>query len=134
MSPTYPRGLRLVVGAGSARNNGIHAELALRLTDVARGLGFAIQLKRSRATGSPSFYLYATGPDGRCWRVRISNHRCPADAAVPHLDLVSLDGVAGAAETRAFLVRVLAGEIAWFDSEETGRTASALQRKRWGRR
>lgn len=124
-----------IVAGSSFRCGGAHVELALRLVDVARRLGFrSAQLRRSRVPGSRSQYIYAVDTQDRTWKIRVSNHKRTADAPAPHLDFVSRDGVAGFDQAADFLRRAAAGEIDWFDAQATGRHPSARQRRKWGRR
>jgi hypothetical protein len=105
--------------------------LAVALRDYAIAQGLAIdKLTRSRVAASDSIHLAMTDLAGRCWNMRVSNHRRPRRTghAVPHVDLVSLDGVAGIAVGRRLIDEILAGNVPWFDPDETIRPLPRTRR------
>lgn len=124
---------RLVCGSGCASGPQI-LDLALRLCTAARELGLTVvTLKTSLIPGSPSRYLTLRDAGKRHWLVRVSNHRMPIKSrgALPHLDLVSLDGVSGLPEASAFLQRIVTGSMPWFNATDPAHRAEfKRQRKR----
>lgn len=128
------RPLELRVGHGPAAP-GAHGTLALKIVALAWRMGFSnVCTQVSRVRHSDSHYVLATCPAKRRWKIRISSHRRPGDAQIPHLDLISRDGIAGIRQASGFLGAVLRGERPWWDVRETGRQVSHRQRKHWGRR
>lgn len=111
--------------------------LAVALRDYARSRGLTIgRLERSRAKASGSLYLMMVGPDGRRWILRISNHRRPRRTghAIPHIDLVSLDGTSGFDVGCTLIDRMIAGALPWFDAEQTIRHLPHSKRRKGMRR
>lgn len=92
------------------------AGMALALSDHARQLGFrVVRMESSIQARSPSRYLMLADPAGREWILRVSQHHRPAVTghAIPHFDLVSLDGRSGLDEAKSFLARARLGEVTW---------------------
>lgn len=119
------RMFRIVSGSGAATAQDILA-LAMKLGTAARELGLAVvSLKASHASGSPSRYLTLRDGGHRHWLIRVSNHRMPIDSdhALPHLDLVSLDGASGLPEATAYLQRIAAGTAPWANPADPARRA-----------
>lgn len=121
--------------AGRRPDEGVSAvcpfPLAVTLRDYAIAQGLAIgKLERSRVRQSGSIYLVMTDRSGRCWNMRVSNHRRPrrTNHAVPHVDLVSLDGKAGAAVGRRLIDAIIAGDVPWFDPDATVRPFAKTRR------
>lgn len=111
--------------------------LAVALRDYASAQGLAIdKLERSRVRISGSIYLAMIDRSGRCWNLRVSNHRRPSRTghAIPHIDLVSLDGVAGIAVGRRLIDDIIAGTVPWFDPEPTVRPRAQIRRNSRKRR
>lgn len=112
--------LRIVSGAGVATRQDI-LQLTMELAVAAQELGLVpVHNKASRNPHSASRYLTLRDHGQRIWLIRISNHRMPVNSAhpLPHLDFVSLDGVAGLHEATVFLHRVAMGRAVWFDSND----------------
>lgn len=121
--------------AGRRPAEGIRAAtpfpLAVALRDYAIARGLAIdKLERSRVRVSGSIYLAMTDRGGRCWNMRVSNHRRPRRTGhpTPHVDLISLDGVAGIAVGRRLIDDIIAGNVPWFDPAETVRPLPRTRR------
>lgn len=118
-----PRAHRIVLGQEPARP-GEHARMVVAAADHARAIGLAaVGFKRSRSPGpagpSPSFYLCMRDRLDRDWLLRISDHYTPRRVSVPHLDLVSRDGIAGRVELLAFIDRIAEGAALWHDHKRT---------------
>ncbi len=99
-------------------------ELAFAVREHAITRGFSVvRMARSRVRLSGSFHLEMTDGRGRQWNVRISEHRRPTrtDYAIPHVDIVSLDGKTGVAFGRQIVDAIIAGDVPWFDSSATVR-------------
>jgi hypothetical protein len=108
---------------------------AMKLVDVARGLGFrSAGIQQSRVPGSKSRYVLAVDSLGRGWSIRISTHRKPSDAPVHHFEVLARKGVLDLTDASAFLTRAAAGDERWWDSDATTRHRSKQQREKWGRR
>lgn len=121
--------------AGRRPDDGARApspwKLAVALRDHAQARGLSIdKLERSRLVASGSIYLSMTEASGRGWIMRVSNHRRPLRTghAVPHLDLISLDGVAGLKVGRDLIDAIVAGSLPWFDAEATIRRRPQLRK------
>lgn len=98
--------------------------LAVALRDYALARGLTIgKLERSRVAISGSIYLTMAESSGRSWIMRVSNHRRPRSTghAVPHVDLISLDGIAGLKVGRELIDAIVVGTVPWFDAEATVR-------------
>lgn len=124
---------RIIVGSGKAEPMQIQA-LAVALIDHAREIGFAdAGLQRSRNARSSSCYCRLIDAGQRPWIVRVSNHRRPRRTgyAIPHFDLVSIDGVSGLEEAKAYIGRIARGKIEWRDPDTTKRPPRRRRRKRW---
>lgn len=122
--------LRIVCAPGAASSSTASAhdilDLALKLCTAAREIGLSVvTLKTSYSPGSASRYLTLRDAGQRHWLLRISNHRMPIKSKqpLPHLDLVSLGANAGLDEGTAFLHRIMAGQVAWFNSADLGHRA-----------
>ncbi len=105
--------------------------LAVALRDYAIAQGLAIdKLERSRIRASGSIYLAMTDRARRRWIMRVSSHRRPrrTNHAVPHVDLISLDGVAGIAIGRRLIDDIIAGNVPWFDPDATVRPLPRTRR------
>lgn len=112
--------MRLVIGApNSLVTKPMIFALASQIYDAAQSAGFThLSFDHSRVKSSSSRYVKMRGPHGHIWIVRVSNHRRPLKSphALPHFDLVSLDGCSGIPETADWLRRAYAGQIAWEDT------------------
>lgn len=98
--------------------------LAVALRDHAKAHGLTIgKLERSRVTASGSIYLSMIEASGRGWIMRVSNHRSRPRTGhpLPHIDLVSLDGIAGLKVGRELIDAIVAGNVPWFDADATVR-------------
>ena len=118
--------LRIVSGAGTATAPDILA-LAMKLGSAARELGLTVvSIKASHVSGSASRYVTLRDHGKRHWLIRVSNHRMPinSDHALPHLDFVSLDGVAGFQDATRFLQSVATGKASWADAADPTRRAT----------
>lgn len=112
--------LRIVSGEGIASRQAI-LQLTMELAVAAQELGLVpVRNKASRNPDSASRYLTLRDHGQRLWLIRVSNHRMPVHSSqpLPHLDFVSLDGVAGLHEATVFLHRVAMGRAIWFDSTD----------------
>ena len=121
--------------AGRRPDGGVRAPapwtLASALRDYAKAGGLTIYgLERSRVAISGSIYLTMADVAGRRWIVRVSNHRRPRRTghALPHVDLVSLDGVAGFKIGRELIDAIIAGTVPWFDAEVTVRRRAQMRK------
>ncbi len=123
------RSMRIHAGAGTP---GVARSylLAERLRKIAADMGFRVShLLCSRTAGSDSRYLHIHDPRGRRWLIRVSNHRRPVNDGTrddPHLDFVSFDAMSGFEDAVAWLGRVMAGAIDWYDP----RPARLVRRRR----
>lgn len=105
--------------------------LASALRDHAKACGLTIdRLERSRAAISGSIYLTMADATGRRWIMRISNHRRPRRTghAIPHVDIVSLDGVAGLKIGRELIDAIVTGAVPWFDADATARRRAQMRK------
>lgn len=126
-------GLHIVTGVGQAAP-GAHTCLAIKVSDLVRQAGFwAVGLHTSKFRHSHSRYIDFKDAFGRMWCIRVSDHLRPLRGSIPHLDLISADGIAGIEDTREFLALVVAGDVLWFDSAATAVTVSEPTRKRIAR-
>lgn len=114
--------------------------LALALREHALKSGLTMcRLERSRVKHSGSIYLTMAQPSGRAWIMRVSNHMRPRRTghALPHIDLVSFDGVSGFNVGRGLIDSLIAGDVPWFDANATIRClqhAKHRKGKRGGRK
>lgn len=117
--------LRIVSGNGAATAQDI-LDLAMKLGTAAREVGLTVvSIKASHSRGSPSRYVTLRDSGKRDWLIRVSNHRMPINSKhpLPHLDFVSLDGVAGLHDATVFLHRLAMGSVQWFDSADPAQRA-----------
>ncbi len=121
--------------AGRRLEDGVSApaplQLAVALRDYAMSCGLTIEkLERSRVRISGSIYLVMTEACGRRWIMRLSNHRRGrrTSHATPHVDLISLDGVAGLRIGRGLIDAIVAGTMPWFDATATVRPLPQVRR------
>ncbi|SCW55822.1 hypothetical protein SAMN02927924_01337 [Sphingobium faniae] len=127
--------LRLVTGCGAGKPAATPTDilnLALKLGEAAADCRLTLVcIRASRNPGSCSRYIHLSDRADRPWLIRISNHRMPAKnwQAVPHLDLVSLDGQSGFREAAEFLQRVGRGEAEWFDPCDRDERAAVRSRR-----
>jgi len=110
-------GLRMHVAPPLQAAPGELTQLAYRLGDQARALGFRIvRIETSRDANSRSQYVRLRDPLGAVWLVRVSDHPQRAGSAHherPHLDVIS--GVAGEQAARDWLDAVASGLVLWTD-------------------
>lgn len=114
------RPLRVVLGPDRVIP-GAHESFALKVADAARAAGLAVRgIQISRIADSVSRYVQLGDGAGRLWIIRISNYRRPHDAdhALPHLDIVTRDGVAGFSQAAFFIGQIVAGLAHWFDPND----------------
>jgi hypothetical protein len=124
-----PRGLKLVVGDGSAKR-GASMAMAMRINAHARELGCNVRpVKHSRVRRSNAVYLSIICPAKRLWSIRIADHQRPDRAAVPNIDLVSRDGVRGEPWLRDCVAALAVGFMDWFDSAATARPPTPKELK-----
>lgn len=121
--------------AGRRLEDGVIApaplQLAMALRDYAISCGLTIgKLERSRVRISGSIYLSMTEAGGRHWILRVSNHRRGRRSghATPHIDLISLDGIAGLRIGRGLIDAIVAGTMPWFDATATARPLPQMRR------
>ena len=124
-----PTGITEIVGFGSLLPGG-HLKLAMMAANLARALGHKTLIKASKVRGSVSRHLVITEPGGREWFIRISDHRRHENHRVPHLDLVSRNGVDGHDVLDAYVRTIINGTAKWFDAVGTEYVPPTLETRR----
>lgn len=98
--------------------------LAISLRDYAVACGLTPRgIEHSRCNGSSSHYLLFDDPGGRRWIMRVASHLAPRQTGheLPHVELVSFDGVSGLDTGRRLIDAICAGDIPWFNPAPTVR-------------
>jgi hypothetical protein len=122
---TRPEALLLNIGAGEPVR-GAHFSLAMRARAAALLAGLIVtDFRPSKANRGVSYYLTLSDQAKRSWLVRVSNHRRPDRAVVPHVDLVTRDGLLGGDWLCDAIQGIAAGLVEWFDYSETNKPVKA---------
>lgn len=96
--------------------------MSLWIGERAKKLGLRLlRIDRSKSVRSDSRYILVRDQGGRDWNIRISAHHRADRAVVPHIDLLTRDGVSGRVWLENRLADLAAGKFEWFDHKVTGR-------------
>lgn len=112
-------------------------KLALDLRKYAISAGLTIvKVSRSRVRASGSFHLEMADAKGRRWNMRVSDHLRPRQTghAMPHVELVTFDGLSGLEVGRELIDKIVAGEVPWFDPTPTVRCLQPAKMRKGKRR
>lgn len=99
--------------------------MAARLGSHAMDIGLRlVRLRISTSYRPGTYYLDLRDKADRPWIVRISNHARRDRVPVPHIDLVSSNGLRGEQWGREQITRIAAGAFTWFESAGSHRIPS----------